>query len=391
MRKWEDIVKDRLEGYESALPEESFSEFRSLRDGAPAVQAPRRFPLAWVMATVVAAGLAAALLLRAPSSTDEDVRIVPQPQAPVVEVTDYSGSGDPISAAPLVGRSVRPKIARQASLPPHDVVADEDNDDVPASPGTLDTVGPDEKDEKGETVTETPAITVVSPYIPKSVETKSVALKAGIAAGAVAGGGLLAALVTPLTGAGDMVSVGLVNQSEGVIGYIDGNLDQHQPKDIMSGKPSHSIPLRAGVSGRIPISGKLNVTTGLEYSLYSSKFKYTVSGEKKQLVHYLGVPVRLDWTFAGNRWLDVYVGGGLEGDFCLGATLAGERLRKDGFSLSVLGAGGVQVNVTKHAGIYVEPMLSWTLPSDRLVLETYRSNHHFMPSVSAGLRINLGK
>ena len=31
MRKWEDIVKERLEGYESALPAGSFADFRARR------------------------------------------------------------------------------------------------------------------------------------------------------------------------------------------------------------------------------------------------------------------------------------------------------------------------------------------------------------------------
>ena len=387
MRNWEDIFKDRLEGYESSLPEGSFSEFRALRDGAPDAPAVRRFPLAWVMASVVAAGLAAALLFRAPSVTDEDVRIIRQPEAPVAEVSDPSDIGDSVRSEPLVAQLVRPKIARQAPLPAKDEVATVKNDDAPVPFTTQDTPAPDEQ---SETFNGNPSITATSSSIPHEPEAKSVVLKVGTAAGAVAGGGLLAALAIPLIGAGDMAVAGPVYQGEALSGG-DGYSEPHQPEDIVSGKPVHSIPLRVGVSGRIPISKKLNVTTGLEYSLYSSKFKFTLSGEKKQLVHYLGVPVRLDWTLAGNRWLDLYVGGGLEGDFCLGATFAGERLMKDGFSLSLLGAGGVQFNVTKHAGIYLEPLLSWTLPSERRVLDTYRSENPFMPSVSAGVRINRGK
>ena len=89
--------------------------------------------------------------------------------------------------------------------------------------------------------------------------------------------------------------------------------------------------------------------------------------------------------------LDVYVGGGVLGDICVGASLGGYSLPKDGPSLSVLGAGGVQMNVTKHLGMYVEPELSWRIPSEKHVLQTYRSEHPLMFSVAAGLRINLDK
>ena len=141
----------------------------------------------------------------------------------------------------------------------------------------------------------------------------------------------------------------------------------------------------------IPVSDRLRITTGLEYSLYQTRVSFTKSGEKKQAAHYLGVPLRLDGSLASNRWLDVYVGGGVSGDWCVGATHAGIDIPRDGFSFSLLGAGGVQFKVTRHLGLYVEPEISWTFPSEKRVLETYRSAHPFLFSVATGLRINLDK
>ena len=138
------------------------------------------------------------------------------------------------------------------------------------------------------------------------------------------------------------------------------------------------------------VTERFRLTTGLEYSRYQSNLISYIEGEKKQVSHYLGVPVRLDWMLAGNRRFDVYFGGGIEGGFCIGATLAGERIRKDGFNLSLLGAGGIQFNLNKHLGVYVEPELSWTLPSESRVLQTYRSERPLMFSVTTGLRLNLG-
>ena len=129
----------------------------------------------------------------------------------------------------------------------------------------------------------------------------------------------------------------------------------------------------------------------MTYSLYRSKFTYSISGEKTQQAHYLGVPVRLDWTLAANRWLDVYVGAGVAGDLCLGSTLGGKAFEKDGPAFSVLGAGGLQWNILPRLGLYLEPELSWTLPSDKQALMTYRQEHPFMFTVATGLRINLGK
>ena len=161
--------------------------------------------------------------------------------------------------------------------------------------------------------------------------------------------------------------------------------------EVLTDGYKHRAPLRAGVSARVPLEGRLSLTTGLEYSRYVSQFKSSISGELIQIAHYVGVPVRLDWTLASNRWLDVYVGGGLEGDYCVGASLAGEKVvPKDGFSLSALGAGGIQFNMTERLGLYVEPSLSYTFPSESRVLETYRSEKPLFFSISSGLRISFG-
>ena len=56
MKNWEDIVKDKLEGYESPLPEGSLAEFRARRDAAGSAAA-KRSPLLWIVPTAVAAGM----------------------------------------------------------------------------------------------------------------------------------------------------------------------------------------------------------------------------------------------------------------------------------------------------------------------------------------------
>ena len=130
------------------------------------------------------------------------------------------------------------------------------------------------------------------------------------------------------------------------------------------------------------------MTAGLEYSRYVSAFNYRLSGEKTQIARYIGIPVRLDWTLASGRWLDLYLGGGLKGDFCVGATLGGKQLQKDGLNLSLLGAGGLQLNMTDRLGLYVEPVLNYTVYSGNRILETYRTVRPFYFSVSTGFHIS---
>ena len=148
-------------------------------------------------------------------------------------------------------------------------------------------------------------------------------------------------------------------------------------------------PLRLGVSARIPVWNKLYVTSGLEYSSYTSRFTYSFVGEKTQVAQYLGIPLRLDWVFPLGKRFDAYAGAGIQADFCLAATWDSEAIQRDKPILSLGAAGGVQLNLTQMVGLFVEPQLSWRIPTSNDVLQTYRTRYPCMFSVSAGVRINL--
>ena len=152
---------------------------------------------------------------------------------------------------------------------------------------------------------------------------------------------------------------------------------------------THNMPLRAGLSIRVPFNERWSLTTGVDYSWYSSTIGYSVTGGHKQDAHYIGIPVRADFTIARNRWLDVYVGAGASADFCVAAFEAGQKIGKDGVGFSLIGAGGVQFNITDNLGIFLDPTLSWNIPSNNNVLDIYKSAHPFMFSVSTGLRVTI--
>ncbi len=121
MRKWEDIVKDKMEEPEGALPESVFAEFCARWEAAMAVPSKRRFPLVWAVVPAVAAGLAAVLLLHKPSVPEGDIQIIQQPSAPVAVVTDTTTVDEPWQTTPLIAQVVTPKVARQAVVKPQEV------------------------------------------------------------------------------------------------------------------------------------------------------------------------------------------------------------------------------------------------------------------------------
>ena len=385
MKKWEDIVKDRLEGYESALPEGSLAAFRARRSAASGARVAKRFPLVWVVAAAAAAGLAAVLFLRKPAAPEEGIQLVQQPPVVQVPVDDTSDVVAPVTATPLIAQATPPRAVRQPATPePEEIVPTAVPKEVvpviepeePAAPETEEVVP---EDAPVEPAVDKTVIADSSPFIPQSTPNKAV--KVHVGSGAIAaGGGLAAALATQLAGIN-------ANSPRHELAFDDiNNTNSYQPLFL------HRMPVVVGLSTRIPVTEKLGVTTGLEYSMYTSAYKRPLADwERTQCVHYLGIPVRLDWIPVSGRWFDAYLGAGVKGDFCLGATYEGESLGRDGPAFRLLGAGGVQFNATRHLGLYMEPTISWTLPSERRVLSTYSSEHPWMFTVATGIRVNLGK
>lgn len=383
MRKWEDIVKDKLEGYESNLPEDSLAAFNARRATAGATKA-KRFPLVWAIVPALAAGLAAVLLLRKPTVPEDGIQIIPQPVETYSQVDDSLDTTTPIVATPLITQATRTKAVRpmpkteQSKEPAATTVVEEIR--IPEETHIPDTEGIGPEDTPEEPATDSrPAVQDSSPFVPKpSADKPAVHFNPGTGGAIVAGGGLLAALATQLAKAD-------------VSGLVPGIqvTDDINNTNALETPHSHRMPFVVGLSVKFPVTEKIGITTGLEYSLYSSSFLYP-TGEKTQLVHYLGIPARLDWTFVSSRWMDAYLGAGVKGDLCLGATLDGKSIGKDGPAFRLLGAGGIQFNATRNLSLFVEPEINWTLPSDRRVLSTYSSEHPWMFTVASGIRINLG-
>ena len=384
MRKWEDIVKDKLGGYESNLPEDSLAAFHARRATAGATKA-KRFPLVWAIVPAIAAGLAAVLFLRKPTVPEDGIQMIPQPVEVYGQVDDSLDTATPPATEPLIAQANQTKAVRpmpkteQPEEPAATTIAEESHISEKSPIPETDDIGPEDTPEE-PAIDSRPVVQDSSPFVPQpSTEKPAVQVNLGTGGAIAAGGGLLAALATQLARAD-------------VSGLVPGvqTTDDINNTNSQEIAHTHRKPLVVGLSVKFPVSEKIGITTSLEYSLYSSSFRYP-TGEKTQLVHFLGIPVRLDWAFVSSRWLDVYLGAGVKGDLCMGATLDGETIGKDGPAFRLLGAGGIQFNATRNLSLFVEPAISWTPPSDRRVLSTYNSEHPWMFTVATGVRIHLGK
>ena len=408
MKQLEDRIKDRLEGYESSLPEGDLAEFKALLD-ASTTAGKKRSPayLVWFAPVAVAAGLA--LFFVFGHGPQQDMIQVVDGSSLVADVVETQPEVTEMmeteSVAEVAIVQTYPSTSRKRMHSDATVVANEKPENNDSASGVSER-GESEKLESNQQANHTEqhgeqkrnddgaslgSSSGYSPFVPSGSSRKPVSVKVGQATAGVLGGtGALAlASVLPSVLMNEDKSYVDRDYSDGTIGPGGNMGDPNPPIDGRTRNDTHYMPLRAGLSLRIPFTDRWSLTTGLDYSWYASNLEYSLSGVHRQNAHYLGIPLRADFTIARNRWMDVYVGAGGSADFCVAAFDAGQKIAKDGVKFSLIGAGGIQFNINKNLGLFLDPTFSWNIPSDNRKLDTYRSEHPFMFTVSTGLRVTI--
>ena len=172
----------------------------------------------------------------------------------------------------------------------------------------------------------------------------------------------------------------------------------------METKTTHRLPIRFGVSVSIPVYEKLNIETGLTYSILSST---TESGTKsnlfdtEQTLHYIGIPVRATYDVWDSRSFGVYAtGGGMVEkcvygrsvtDFVIGNEVASsetEKIHERQFQFSVMAGIGIKWNITKSVNLFAEPGVSYYIDNNSNIINSYKDKP-FNFDLKIGLRFNI--
>lgn len=170
-----------------------------------------------------------------------------------------------------------------------------------------------------------------------------------------------------------------------------------------SGASTYGVPFTIGLGVSFPVSDKLSIGTGLDYSLLSRSFtgSYTGGGETYNgsifhNVSYVGVPVNLYYKLLGTRdgLMDVYAWGGGSAEICVANNYrlvnAQSRLINDkagAFQFSAALGVGIQFKVSDKLGIYLDPAVRYYFHGNQP--KSVRTDKPFMFNFDAGLRFNL--
>ena len=162
----------------------------------------------------------------------------------------------------------------------------------------------------------------------------------------------------------------------------------------------HDKPITFGLSMTKTINRNWNVETGLQYSQLKSEF---ILGEddyyvqKRQKIHYLGIPLRLSYKwFGANRWtaytsagiiLNIPLSGKTDEQYVTGTVIP----YSDSWHFTppfqwTVGTGvGLQYNFANNWGVYLEPTFSWHIPNGSTT-RTIWTEHPFTITVPFGIR-----
>ena len=166
-------------------------------------------------------------------------------------------------------------------------------------------------------------------------------------------------------------------------------------------KSHHYMPIIWSLALRYKLNSDFWLETGVSYSRLKSEFELGSNGNtinEQQSIHYLGIPLKgLYNVYNGRQWsiygsmgvnMEIPVYTLLNTDYYLnGKKEATEKSTLNAPLQWSVGTGlGLQYNLTRNLGFFVEPSLQYYIPTGSNI-ETYRTEHPFTLSVPLGIRI----
>lgn len=156
------------------------------------------------------------------------------------------------------------------------------------------------------------------------------------------------------------------NDVVSLIGNGD-NFSPMQERDYAKSSFRHHLPLSFGLSFRKEFAYGLSLDCGLNYTLLRSEVRLPYSSEEvSQTLHFVGVPLRLNWRFVERGAFSAYLGAGGMVEKCVAARLGSESVGEKALQWSLAAALGAQYRLGNHVALYFEPEVSCYLTDTEL-------------------------
>lgn len=212
-------------------------------------------------------------------------------------------------------------------------------------------------------------------------------MNSGMLSGSQSGGSMSKGRFDLLQMSHDVLSEGIVNiPPDQVLVFENGMPYLLRKKDITSIK--HNQPVSVGLSVRKGLKNNFSVETGVTYTQLSSEIRIKGEEEEKydQKLHYVGIPVKLNWDFIDAKRFNLYVSAGGAVERCVYGKVGGKKETINELQFSLLGTVGAQYKATDKIGLYIEPGVAYFF-DDGSKVETIRKDKPFNVNIQAGIRL----
>lgn len=148
----------------------------------------------------------------------------------------------------------------------------------------------------------------------------------------------------------------------------------------------HHLPLGCGITVRAELPHGLSIESGVNYTLLRSDVRLRYSSDDvSQKLHFIGVPLRLNWQFVERGRFSAYLGAGGMLEKCISAKFGSETVDESGLQWSATAAIGAQYRLGELVGLYFEPEAAYYFTDTEL--RTSRSDAPLSVSLRVGLRL----
>ena len=160
-------------------------------------------------------------------------------------------------------------------------------------------------------------------------------------------------------------------------------------------RQKHYQPLSFGLSVGYPLSSCLSLSTGLVYTRLRSDFTSVMSDVsimRQQTLHYLGVPLNVQYHLWHSGSLNVYLSTGAEADYNIKTKMVSkgveQQMDRDRWQFSIQGAVGIQYDVLPQLGLYAEPGVKYYFDNGSPVRNFFKDKPLNL-NLQVGLRLNI--
>lgn len=160
-------------------------------------------------------------------------------------------------------------------------------------------------------------------------------------------------------------------------------------------RQKHYQPLSFGLSVGYPLSSWLSLSTGLVYTRLRSDFTSVMSDVsilRQQTLHYLGIPLNVQYHLWHSGGLNIYLSTGAEADYNIKAKMVSkgveQQMDRDRWQFSMQGAVGIQYDVLPQLGLYAEPGVKYYFDNGSSVSNFFKDKSLNF-NLQVGLRLNI--